>query len=244
MRDAERLAASALSAWVGGVPRAVEFTSEPRFERAGIHLVARADAPQSELRIGQVGLPRNHPDFFGATVMNAVLGGLFSSRINLNLREAHAYTYGAFSGFDWRRGPGPWSVSTAVKSDVTDAAARETLGEILRMRSEPISLDELSLATSYLDGVFPIRYETTSAIASALANLQIYGLPEDYFDTYRGRVRAVSVGDVHDAVRRHLDPDRLQLVVVGDPEAVRTPLERLGFGSVMVYDAEGNPLTD
>ena len=242
VQDAERIAASALSAWVGGMPRAVATESEPRFETARIHLVARTDAPQSELRIGQVGLPRNHPDFFGATVMNAVLGGLFSSRINLNLREAHAYTYGASSGFHWRRGPGPWSVSTAVKSDVTEAAARETLGEILRMRGEPITLDELTLATSYLDGVFPIRYGTTTAIASALGNLQVYGLPEDYFDTYRGRVRAVSVGDVHDAARRHLDPDRLQMVVVGDPEAVRAPLERLGFGPVTVYDAEGNPL--
>ena len=242
--DAERIAAASLAGWVGGAPDPVEIEAEPRFERAGIHLVVRPDAPQSEIRIGQVGLPRNHQDFFGATVMNAVLGGLFSSRINLNLREVHAYTYGAFSGFDWRRGPGPWSVSTAVKSDVTDAAAREALSEVIRMRAEPITLDELDLATSYLDGVFPIRYETTSAIASALANLQVYGLPENYFDTYRSRVRAVSVGDVLDAASRHLRPEHLQLVVVGDPDAVRTPLERLGFGTLTRWDADGNALPD
>ena len=174
--------------------------------------------------------------------MNAVLGGLFSSRINLNLREAHAYTYGAFSGFDWRKGPGPWEVSTAVQSDVTDAAAREALGEILRMREEMITLDELSLATSYLDGVFPIRYETTAALAAAIANAQLYGLPDDYFDTYRTHIRAVSAADVRDAAATHLRPELLQLVVVGDPDKIREPLERLGFGPLTVYDADGREL--
>ena len=166
-------------------------TVPARRERA-VHIIAKSDAPQSELRIGHVGIPRNHPDFFSVNVMNAVLGGLFNSRINLNLREVHAYTYGAFSAFEWRRQAGPFVVSTAVKSDITDAAAREVLLEIDRIRSEAISLDELSLATSYLDGVFPIRFETTSAIAAALSVLALHGLPEDYYDRYRERVRAVT----------------------------------------------------
>jgi zinc protease len=174
--------------------------------------------------------------------MNALLGGLFSSRINLNLREAHAYTYGARSEFDWRRGAGPFVVSTAVKSDVTEAAAREILHEIDRMRAEPVRDDELSLATSYLDGVFPIRYETTAAIASALANLVVYGLPDDYFDRYRAAVRAVTVEAVRDAAVRHLHPDRLQLVVVGDPAVVRAPLDALAFGPVALHDATGESL--
>ena len=91
----------------------------PRGAARAVHLVDRPDAPQSEIRIGHVGLPRMHPDFFPVLLMNAVLGGLFSSRINLNLREKHAYTYGALSGFDWRRGAGPFVVSTAVECDVT-----------------------------------------------------------------------------------------------------------------------------
>jgi zinc protease len=209
-----------------------------RSERV-VHLVAKPDAPQSELRIGHVGLPRLHPDYFPVTVMNAVLGGLFSSRINLNLREAHGYTYGASSGYDWRRAAGPFVVSTAVRSDVTDAAAREVLHEIDRMRAEPIAEEELSLATSYLDGVFPIRYETTAAIATALANLVLYRLPDDYYDSYRGNIRGVTRDDVLAAARAHLHPDRLQIVAVGDADAIREPLATLGVGPVRVYDAEG-----
>jgi zinc protease len=187
-------------------------------------VVAKVDAPQSELRVGHVGLPRRAHDYFDAMVMNAVLGGLFSSRINLNLREAHGYTYGAFSAFEWRRAAGPFLVSTAVKSEVTADAVREILNEIERMRTEEIDAEELTLATSYLDGVFPIRYETTSAIAAALANLVIHELPEDYYDRYRERVRAVSTGGVLRAAQAHLHPDQLRIVVVGDPEVVAQPL--------------------
>jgi zinc protease len=241
---AERLTMNSLGSWAGGAASPVAAADRPARLTRALHLVAKEDAPQSELRIGHVGLPRNHADYFPATVMNAVLGGLFSSRINLNLREAHAYTYGAFSGFEWRRAAGPWSVSTAVKSEITHDAARETLAEIDRIREAPIANDELTLATSYLDGVFPIRYETTTAIASALGNLVVYGLPDDYFDRYRANVRAVTVDDVLAAARRHIHPDALQLVVVGDPAVVLRPLETLGFGPVARYDAEGNAVEE
>jgi zinc protease len=239
---AAALAEQALGGAAAGMPPRVEARGAAARPARASHVVAKSDAPQSELRIGQVGLPRNHPDYFRVVIMNAVLGGLFSSRINLNLREVHGYTYGAHSDFEWRRGAGPFVISTAVKSDVTDAAAREVLREIDRLRGDDITPDELSLATSYLDGVFPIRYETTNAIASALANLIIYGLPDDYYDTYRSRIRAVSEADVREVAGRHLQPDRLQLVAVGDPEVIRSPLERLRFGPLTVYDAEGREL--
>jgi zinc protease len=171
--------------------------------------------------------------------MNAILGGLFSSRINLNLREAHGYTYGAHSGFDWRRWAGPFAAETAVQRDVTADAVREILVEIDRMRESPVTPSELSLATSYLDGVFPIRFETTAAVATALANLVLYGLAGDYYDSYRANVRAVTAPDVLAAARTHLHPDRLQLVVVGDQEGVREPLERMAIGPLTVTDDRG-----
>jgi zinc protease len=208
----------------------------PRFETKQIHVVHKPDAPQSELRVGHIGLPRRHPDFFPTLVMNAVLGGLFGSRINLNLREAHGYTYGASSYYDWRRSAGPFAISTAVQSDVTAAALREIMLEIERIRSEAITESELSLATDYLDGVFPIRYETTSAIASALANLVIYGLPSDYYDRYRRNIRTVSTESVLAAARAHIHPDRLQIVVVGDAGVIRAPLSELNVAPVEVYD--------
>ena len=239
VRAAEELVVSTLGVWTGALPRRMMASDRPARREPGVHIVTKPDAPQSELRIGQVGIPRNHADYFPIVVMNAVLGGLFNSRINLNLREAHGYTYGAFSSFDWRRQAGPFAVSTAVKSEVTDAAAREVLLEIERIRTALIEEEELSLATSYLDGVFPIRYETTAAIASALANLMVYELPDDYFDRYREHVRAVTREQVLEAAKQHLNPSDFQMVVVGDPSTVRSPLAALGFGPVRVYDAQG-----
>ena len=239
---AEAMAYEAFGGLAGGTPALAATLDGPARPARSVHLVEKEDAPQSELRIGHVGLPRAHPDYFRVAIMNALLGGLFSSRINLNLREAHGYTYGASSSFDWRQGAGPFVVSTAVKSDVTVDAARQVLLEIDRMRAEEVEDEELSLATSFLDGVFPIRFETTDAIASALAKLVIYGLPEDYYDTYRERIRSVTAGDVLAAARQHLHPERLQTVIVGDPGVVLEPLEDAGFGDVLVYDAEGRRL--
>jgi zinc protease len=239
--DLERIAGDVFGDWSGGVTASASASDEPARRTRAVHIVNKPDAPQSELRIGHVGLPRRHPDYFPAVIMNAVLGGLFSSRINLNLREAHGYTYGASSYFDWRRQKGPWLVATAVASEVTHAAAAEVLKEIDRFRSEPISEDELSLATSYLDGVFPIRFETTSAIAGALMAMVVYDLPDDWYDEYRSRVRAVTAADVLNAAERHLHPDALQMVVVGNAAAVREGIDAMAFGPVQVYDVEGRP---
>jgi len=197
--------------------------------------VNKSEAPQSELRVGHIGLPRNHPDFFPTLLMNAVLGGLFGSRINLNLREAHGYTYGASSFYDWRRGPGPFVVSTAVQSEVTAAALREILLEIDRIRSERISDDELSLARDYLDRVFPIRYETTAAIASALATLVIYDLPTDYYGSYRRNIRAVTADAVLRVAKAHLHPDQLQTVMVGDAQVIADSIADLNLGELRIH---------
>ncbi len=230
----ELMVAGALEAWTGIAAPTVRANDKPARTSRAVRIVRKEDAPQSEVRIGHVGVPRTHPDYFSITVMNAVLGGLFSSRINLNLREVHGYTYGASSAFDWRREAGPFVIGTAVASDVTVAAIQETFKEIDRMRVEPISESELSLATSYLEGVFPIRYETTAAIAAALATLTIYNLPVDWYDTYRARISAVTINDVLEAARKHVHPESLQIVIVGDAGAIWEPLEALALGPLDV----------
>lgn len=240
--DAARIAHARLGDWRGAPPAPVAVQDAPARTTRALHLVERPDAPQSELRVGHVGLARSHPDYFSVLLMNAILGGLFSSRINLNLRERHAYTYGAYSAFEWRRGAGPFVVSTAVQSDVTVAAATEILAEIATIREREVAADELELAGSYLAGVFPIRYETTEAVASALAALVVYGLPADYFDGYRDRVRGVTVADLKRAAERHLRPEALQLTVVGDTTAVRAPLEKMAFGPIISYGRDGSPV--
>lgn len=235
--DALRLAESRFGDWQGApaAPTAAAADAVRRGRRSV--LVAKPGAPQSELRIGHRGVPRGHPDYLAIVVMNAILGGLFSSRINLNLRERNAFTYGASSGFDWRRAAGPFVVSTAVQSDVTERAVQEVLRELDAIRESPPTANELSLATDYLAGVFPIRYETTAAVAGAIGGAIVYGLPDDWFETYRDRVQAVTAADVHAAARAVIHPDQLLVLAVGDADAVSKPLESIGHGALTVVTA-------
>ncbi|MBL8998472.1 MAG: insulinase family protein [Gemmatimonadales bacterium] len=204
-------------------------------------VVNKPGAPQSELRVGHVGVPRTHPDHLPIVVMNAILGGLFSSRINLNLRERNAFTYGANSAFEWRRGAGPFVVSTAVKSEVTADALAEILREIDGMRAAPPSVSEVELATEYLAGVFPIRYETTAAVAGALAAAVLYALPDDWFLSYRARVRAITPTLVHAAAVAHLDPSRLLALAVGDAGTIAAPLDALRLGTLESHPGDHDP---
>jgi zinc protease len=234
-----RLAEHALGGWSGAGSATPEITVGPLHTSRVVHLVSKADSPQSEIRVGHLAVGRRHRDFHAISVMNAILGGLFNSRINLNLREQHAYTYGAFSHFEWRRQASSFEASTAVRSDVTAAAVREILGEIDRMRNERVSPAELSLAVDYLTGVFPIRFETTAAIADAIAAREGYALSADYFDRYRDQIAAVTVDEVLRVAQEHLTPGRLQIVAVGDPSIVRAELEALQIGPVQLYDTTG-----
>jgi zinc protease len=235
---AEQLVTPIVAGWTTTTTGRVDGAAAARFDAPRIHLVDRPDAPQSELRLTRIAVPRTHPDFYALTLMNAVFGGLFSSRINLNLRERHGYTYGASAGFDWRRGPGPWSASTAVGTDVTIPAIRELLHETARMREGTCTDDELLLASSYLTGVFPLRYETTQAVASALSSQAIFDLPEDYFDTYRDALSAVTVADIDRVAAQHLRAESLQLIVVGDATRLRDELAALALGPVEEHSAE------
>ncbi len=241
---AERVVAAHFGDW-SGTPRATSDGTPPdapTTRAPGIDLVVKADAPQSELRVGHVAIPRPHREWLRVHVMNAILGGLFSSRINLNLREQHAYTYGAFSSVDPRRYAGTFEVATAVQSDVTAPALREILNEITRMTEAEVGPDELTLATAYLDGVFPIRYETTSAVAGALAKIATFGLEDGYYDGYRALIRAMTTADVLAGARVALRPADTRIVVVGDPAQVTAPLEALALGPVRLWDATGAPL--
>ena len=223
-----------LADWRQAPPLPARVDDTPDREYASVRLLDRPGAPQSELRLGHVGLRRSHPDYFAVVVMNAILGGVFNSRINLNLRERNAFTYGAFSSFEWRRDAAPFWVSTAVATPVTAPAIREVISELDRMRSGPPSDDELTLSTSYLDGVFPIRFETTDAIAGALASLRTLQLEDDFYDTYRDKVRGVTAEDVTRAAQRHIHLDKLQVLAVGDRAEVEPLMGDLDLGPISV----------
>lgn len=220
--------------WVGAPPPA----SVPEVRRRGdaprVVLVDRPGSVQAELRIGHMGVARRDPDYIPLLVMNQILGGAFSSRLNLNLRERHGYTYGISSGYTSRRHPGPFLVSTAVQSDAAAASVREVLREVEGIREGPVTPAELDDARSYLAGVFPLRLETTVGIASRLSQVAVYGLPDDYFDHYRDWVLAVSAEDVLRVAQRHLRPEEMVVVVVGDAGELRGSMEE--FGEVRVVD--------
>jgi zinc protease len=229
LRIAERM----LGDWEGAATPPAPPEVRGRGEAGAVYLVDRPAAVQSELRMGHLGVARTHPDFFPLLVMNAVLGGTFASRLNLNLRERHGYTYGVNSGWTMRRQPGFFSVSTAVQTERTAAAAAEVLKEIERLRSEPVAAAELDDARSYLAGVFPLRAQTTQGLASRLATLAAYELPLDYFVGYRDRVLAVTGAEVLRAAREHLHPERLAIVAAGDAASLRGDMEQLGHGPVL-----------
>jgi zinc protease len=202
----------------------------PAVERPVVRLVDRPGSVQSEIRIGHVGLPRRVPDFHAVQIMNAILGGLFNSRLQLNLRETKGYTYGVGSSFDMRRGAGPFSVRTAVQTAVTVPAISEALAELQRMRDEQVTPAELASARDYLVGVFPLRFEVPSAVVGAVGGLFAFDLPDDELARYRGCVEAVDIAAVQKAARDHLHTERLAIVVVGDAAAVAGDLEAAGLG--------------
>ena len=237
--EALAVAAAGLGDWstvVGTVPAPV---ASPRQRERVVHVVHRAESVQSRIRVGHVGVPRSVEDYFALIVLNLVLGGSFSSRLNLSLRERHGFTYGVRSSFAPRRGPGPFAVSTAVGNAVTGAA----IGGIFRAVEELVDAgptrDEVAAATSYLAGVFPLRLETTGQIASRIAGMIIHDLPGDYYTTYRDRVREVTAKDAARAARRHIRPAELCTVVVGNADEVVPQLEGLGIGPVSVHEKNG-----
>jgi zinc protease len=199
-------------------------------------IVDRPAAAQTELRVVQPGVPRTHPDRTRLGLLNAILGGKFTSRLNLNLRERHGFTYGVHSRFVDRRGPGPFVVATAVANPVAGAAAREVLAELERIRREPVAPEELEETRSYIVGVFPYTLQTTSAILSRLAELALWGFPDDHYDRALAEIRATSAEDVLALAERHLRPDRLTLVAVGPATELEPQLAELGAVEVRKLD--------
>jgi zinc protease len=221
--------ASEATASTGGAPSSVSAANRPI-----VRLYHRPGSVQTELRIGHVGLPRRVPDFHAVQVMATILGGLFNSRLQMNLREEKGYTYGVGAGFEMRRGAGPFSVRTAVQTASTVPAISESLSELRRIRETEVTTAELAAARDYLVGVFPLRFETPGAVVAALGGLFIHDLPDDELARYRQEIEAVTVERVRQAALDHIHPDRLAIVAVGDADVVGAELEAAHFGELEV----------
>ncbi len=200
-------------------------------------------APQTALRIGHAGISRSNPDYLPVEVMATELGGLFSSRINLNLREQHGYTYGAFAIFQYRRGPGPFLTGSSVRADVTAPAVHEIFNELEKMRSSEMTGDELAVSKDALSRSLPGLFETSQASTNAVRDLFVYSLPLDYYNTLPGKIAGVTAADALRAAKQHLAPEKMVVVAVGDRAKIQPELEKLKLGPVEVRDVNGQPVT-
>jgi predicted Zn-dependent peptidase len=237
-----RIAEDAFGQWGAGAGAAAADTAaadiEPAATRPGVTVVAREGAAQSELRIGHLSARRDTPDYAALVVMNAILGGQFVSRVNLKLREEKGYTYGARTGFDWRRGLAPFVLQASVHTAATADAIRDSLNELEGIRgSRPPSDTEMSLAKASLTRGYPRNFETANQVARSVAQLVLYGLPDSYFENFVPRVNAVTATDVTRVAREYLDPARITTLIVGDHAAIAPSLKAMGIGEVHVQTA-------
>jgi len=194
-----------------------------------VYLVDKPGAPQTQIRIGWLGVPRSTPDYFPIQVLNTVLGGAFSSRLNLNLREKHGYTYGAASSFDMRVAPGPFQAMAGVQTDKTKESLQEFFNELHGVL-QPVPADELARAKNYVALRFPAGFETTGDISRRVEEMVTYDLPDGYFSSYVQRIQAVTAADVQRVARQHLDPSRMLVALVGDAKVIQPPVASLDLG--------------
>jgi zinc protease len=232
----------AFADWKPGKVENGELPNIQPMQRATLYLVDRPNSAQSVISIGQVGVDRSNPDFYALQVMNSILGGQFTSRINMNLREDKGYTYGARSGWSFRRGAGPFSASADVQTAVTKESVAEFMRELNGIRGAiPVTQKELEYNKQSLIRRFPAGFETVGQISAQLANVAVYGLPDTYFNDYINRINAVTVEDVNRVANKYLTPDRMAIVIVGDRKVIEPGLKELDF-PITVLDAEGNPV--
>ena len=221
------------------IDRAAALASPPAVPEVRLGVVSRAGAAQSELRIGHACAPRSTPDYHVLLLLNTILGGDFVSRLNLNLREQKGFTYGVRTGFNLRRGIGPFVMQTSVGTDVTAAAIHEAWREIRDIAaSRPATPEEVALAFASVSKGYPRGFETAGQVARSVAQLALHGLPDSYFEQFVPRLSQVTAEDVAAAAQRYLDPAKMTTLIVGDVDKIGGSLPALDLGPAQVLTIE------
>jgi zinc protease len=239
---------AALKVWTPGEAVKFRVPEPPKGKPLTVYLVDKPGAPQSVILVGQVGVPRNSPDYYALQVMNSIFGGSFGSRINLNLREKKGYTYGARSGFAFRQGPGPFQAGAPVRTDVTKESVVELVRELNEIAGPSgATEEEVRSQKDRLIKDFPARFETIAggplSLSTALADLVLYNLADDYFANYQAKVEAVTKADVDRVAKTYVDPKEMTILIVGDRSKVEPALKSLPYAQVInVLSPEGDPL--
>jgi len=241
--EARMVAQRAFGAWTGS-RASMGPVANPVHKYTGtrIILLDRPGSVQSSVRIGQAGFQATDPEYIPMLAINHVLGGAVSSRLNTNLREKRGYTYGIFSGLDLRAGAGAYQVSSEVRTNATDSALVEAIGEYRRLVTEPVAGTELQGYLNNLVSGFPSSVQSVQALTTRLESLIIWGLPVDFYTTYRERLAAVTPEEFRRVATSRLTPDNLIVVVAGDVSKIEAPIRARNLGIVEVWDANGNKL--
>ena len=228
---------SAFGAWTGAPSPAASVPAAAQLTTRQVYLIDKPGAAQSQIRVGWVGVPRSTPDYFALRVLNTILGGSFTSRLNQNLREEHGYAYGATSTFDMRGAAGPFYAAAGVQTDKTSEALTEFFTELDAIR-KPIPPEEIEKAKSYLALLMPRSFETTESLAGSLAQMFVYNLQPDYYATYTERVRAVTPADVQRVAERYIQPDKFAVVIVGDRKVIEPGVKALNLGPIRTVEID------
>jgi zinc protease len=240
--EANRLAEHYFGAWTGTASADVTLPAAPAPPTLRIALVDKPGAPQTALIAYGLGVPITTPDFQAVQVMNYTLGGAFASRINMNLREVHGFTYGAQSLFSFYRDGGPFLAGGLVKTDVTAPATQQLMLELKRIQSEPPTETEVKEAKIARIQSLPGQFETTAATASAMASIFLYKRPLDYYATLPAAYLAVTPAAVEQVAKTDIHPDHIIIVAVGDKAKIETSLKELNLAPIEYIDAAGNPI--
>jgi zinc protease len=225
--------------WSTVSTRAPVFPAPPDHNARVLYIIDRPGSAQSNIVIANAGITRTSGDYFPMLLMHTILGANASSRLFMNLREEKGYTYGAYSSLDARRLAGSFRTTAEVRTPVTGASLHEFFFELNRIRDERVPDQELQNAKSYLTGVFPIRMETQDGLIDQLTSVKMFDLPDDYLDTYRDRVNAVTAEDVQRVAQQHVTPDRAAIVIVGDAKEIEDQIKDYA-DTIERYDTEGN----
>jgi zinc protease len=235
------LVESAFGSWTKGTPGGPAPDTRLMPGSARITVVDKPGAPQTSVLVGEIGVPRSTPDYPSVSVMNAILGGLFSSRVNLNLREDHGYTYGASSYFVFGKGAGPFFVGSAVRTDVTAPAVSEIFKEVKRIIDAPITDAELTMGRDALSRSLPGNFETTASTVASVDDLYVYDLGLDFYAKFPAALAAVTEASVQAAAKAHLHPDEMIVVCVGDRAKIEPGLAKLALGTIAYRNPDGTP---
>jgi zinc protease len=239
--ELRKLADSAFGAWPKGTAAPVKLGA-PASTNTRLIIVDRPGSPQTQLRVATVGIARSNPDYIPVRVMNTILGGLFSSRINMNLREAHGYTYGASSQFTYARTPGPFAVASGVRTDVTAPAVHEVVGELTRIVETRVTPEELTLAKDAITQSLPGSFETSDRTVGNLSTIFTYGLPLNYFSNLSEQISVVDAQAVQEVAKKYIVPGKFVVVAVGDRAKIGQALESELGAPAEIRDPEGLPV--